>query len=293
MRARTLTLLLPLAACQSIAAPPDAGVDGGSTCLADSDCGGRRCNPATHACVDCLAPSDCPASQPGCSQGACGACATASDCPGSEACVGGACRCSSSAACPADAPTCILDGGPGVCGCEGDGGCAGANEVCDPGRGLAGACVLACTAPDSGCPAGVGGPSYCDGASGLCVQCLTAAQCVDPEAPVCVAGACVRCGSDADCAALDAGTPRCSHDHLCVECTSPAQCPSDRIGCNGASGSCGSCAVDADCPAGLGCAGSGRCSPFCGTAAGGGSGCVACRTSADCVGASCDAGTCG
>ncbi len=269
-------------------------------CLTSADCNGQLCDPVALSCVDCLQPSDCPAGSPGCYQGVCGQCNVSSDCPGSEVCTNGLCGCATDQACPAATPNCVLDGGPGVCGCTANASCTGANEVCDSSQGLAGACVLSCSAPGGVCLANTDtGEGVCDTTSGLCVQCLTNAQCTDVLSPFCVSGNCAECNADADCAALDAGTPYCSQalGGLCVECTAPSQCPTDNEGCDSSGGNCGSCTLSADCPSPLGCGeSSGLCAPFCGTqAASGAPDCAACASSTDCDGGSCnaDAGLCG
>lgn len=291
MRNVFFSTLLALAACPPGAKQEDAGPDGGP-CAGEPDCEGRICDLATLTCVDCLDANDCPASQPGCDHGACGGCEQSSDCPGGETCVAGACTCSSDAQCPSATPGCLADGGPGVCGCVGAGGCAGSAAVCDPAQGIAGVCVPACTS--AGCTAD-GGPAFCDPESGLCVECLQTTQCTDDE-PVCVAGRCTQCDADSDCTAADAGYCSLPLGGLCVACTAASQCPASRPGCNSADGSCGSCFRNADCPPGLGCATNGLCAFFCGTAAAGSSlDCAACHVAADCGDAGCnlDAGTCG
>jgi hypothetical protein len=261
-------------------------------CLTNSDCEEQVCDPVTLACVDCLQPSDCPAGQPGCYQGVCGQCNVSSNCPGSETCSELSCVCGTDQDCPSATPACILDGGPGVCGCEGS--CT-SPDICDPTQGLAGVCVVPCNAAGGSCLANTEtGQSVCDTTNGLCVQCLSSTQCTDVSAPVCVSGLCLECGTNTDCGAADAGTPYCSQG-LCVQCTSSSQCPADNVGCDSSSGSCGSCTYNSDCPAGLGCdENTSSCAPFCGTA-GATAACAGCATSADCGGASCnaDAGVCG
>jgi hypothetical protein len=219
-------------------------------CLHNSDCSGQLCDPVTLSCVDCLQPSDCSAGQPGCYQGVCGQCNVAANCPGSETCVDQTCGCTADQQCPTSAPSCILDGGPGVCGCAGT--CA-SPDICDPGQGFAGLCVPPCTS--SSCNANTDtGLGFCDTSNGLCVQCLSDTQCTEVDSPICLAGTCAQCAMASDCAGVaDAGTPYCSValGGLCVQCTSPSQCTDpNNLGCDSSSGSCGSCTYDSDCTSG-------------------------------------------
>jgi hypothetical protein len=272
-------------------------------CVRNADCAstGQLCDPVTLVCIDCLQPSDCPTGSPGCYQGVCGQCNVTGDCPTGEICQSGSCTCDEDEACPALTPICILDGGFGVCGCTGDGSCASAGLICDPDQGFAGSCVQSCSTDGGVCLAAGTGQSFCDTSSGLCVQCLTSAQCTEPSSPFCLAGACVQCDSDSNCEDLgaDGGPLYCSMSlGRCVGCTSPADCNNPTLpGCNSVTNNCGSCALNADCPAGVGCGLlSGVCVAFCGTAAAvGAADCAGCTNPVDCGGASCDidAGVCG
>ena len=78
--------------------------------------------------------------------------------------------------------------------------------------------------PDSLPDGGVGGDGGGDGDGNG--SCTLSQQCPD-QAPICSSGQCGACepaASSAECSERDPGTPACSADGLCVECTRRSDC---------------------------------------------------------------------
>ena len=171
---------------------------GGSKCAAG-------CTP-TIGCAECATSSDCrDSSKPACVLGKCSQCAVATDCAAGQACFPKdhkcAAACTSSPACPSDAPTCNVQTGACV-GCSTNQDCAGMKgaPICEPTRAQCSEC-----ATNSDC--GAAAPA-CDLNDGKCHQCLVDAQCAAPA--VCgVDRKChLGCSVDGDC--KNSAFPKCT-----------------------------------------------------------------------------------
>ncbi|MEZ4410380.1 MAG: fibrinogen-like YCDxxxxGGGW domain-containing protein [Polyangiales bacterium] len=101
---------------------------------ADGGAGSRRCDTATHACVDCLTDDHCPAGMLCVGNTCVTGCNATRPCPGTQSCCGGACvdAQTNTAHCGACGSACTITNGTAAC--------------------VAGACsVGACTAPYADC----------------------------------------------------------------------------------------------------------------------------------------------
>jgi hypothetical protein len=160
--------------------------------------------------------------------------------------------------------------------------CPDAAPICDR---TAGVCL--CNA-DRDCTRGAGAP-VCDAATRTCVRCSTDAQCaaLDPTRPACAtmganAGRCVPCNTDAQCSGA---TPRCdTAQNICVACVSSRDCadPSMPV-CDAVTRVCRPCSpatVTADCTEpGV---------PACASMGANAGRCVQCVMNSDCRSGVCD-----
>jgi hypothetical protein len=223
-------------------------------CLSNADCQDPAtpvCDTSANTCVQCTAATDCPYALPGCLNSFCGGCAQDSDCPANDTCDQntGTCQCSGASGCGGNAPVCLATS---VCGCLNNQQC-GAGLLCDTLEFSSGACVANCASDAGACSPSSAYP-FCDQTNssatfGLCLACLNDQQCVaSGQGPYCTAQGCAQCSDNAQCAALDAGTPFCSG--ICLQCLTWSDCPGGGKGggCNSASGQCGSCSQASDCP---------------------------------------------
>jgi hypothetical protein len=112
---------------------------------------------------------------------------------------------------------CFNDAGPyyGTCvQCLGSNNCQG-GEICDTSMSCVPGCVTteACT----------GQAPICEPDSGMCVTCLSAAEC--SAGLVCRQGACTVCTSNFECSQNYANLWVCSPEENCVQCEIDADCP--------------------------------------------------------------------
>jgi hypothetical protein len=284
------------------------------TCVTDANCGsGMYCR--NNTCTPCTNDDDCKNSGAGkvCDTSnpdhhLCLQCGQDGDCPPLHKCIAGTCigTCTQNSDCPSTMPTCIVQGGQGLCSaCTQDNDCltwtpdtphcvrglcieCTANSECpvnssDPSQAhlkiCAGSICVQCggatpAEADQYCAANYPVTPYCAGVSTqggptqLCVQCRSDNHCSGvPGAPHCLNGQCVGCADDGNCPAGQ----HCGTGNKCVTCDSTHGCPSGLI-CD-VEGQCVQCVQDTDCAGQAG--GRTHCRPSDST-------CVACIDSSQC-----------
>jgi outer membrane exchange protein TraA len=244
-------------------------------CTDDSQCGGRRCNPATNTCTGCLEDKACPNGQV-CNKAdyTCVECNRDEDCPPDEVCAPETkqcAECNSNADCERGKScsdhACVTCSTNASCAGNSCNCCPSGTQCSAPTPGASPSCVECTT--DSQCSAG----KKCDSLNGRCVDAI--ADCNTAE----------RCGSQ--CVKCPSERPFCLDGEVCVACRNDLECASGQF-C--LSGECSSCTTDKHC--GPRCGACQKAAPFCvtdGTTAG--SSCVACRNDSDCPGGQCNPAT--
>ena len=165
-----------------------------------------KCDATKKECVACKAHADCTTNLFGMAcdtaTGKCG-CKSDGHCKnrgwGNKCDTSlGRCACKSDTECSSNAngPTCNKT--YSKCSCKANAECKKApySKCFKPYSGATyNHCQPACKT-NADCPPGLG---ICDTSLGKCVQCRNSADCTDPTFNICLASACIECGTDADC----------------------------------------------------------------------------------------------